>query len=895
MLGFGNMESCFQDAVEELTQLRQCMNDLGSLLALPGIRSGGSASEVVRVLADVLPGMLGLDFLQMKLKVAAGETVVDVEAGNSDADADLFTLALPLGFHGELGAIVAGSRREDFPRATERLVLGVAASQATIALQNADVAQRARDADTLRESEVNLRKTINALPTTAWSTRPDGYCDFLNDRWLDYAGFSAEQAEGWGWASVIHPDDANGLAEHWLSSLAAGTPLDAEARMRGSDGNYRWFLFRANPFRDDAGTITKWYGTNIDIEDRKRSDEALRASEHRLRELTETIPEMLWSATAAGAIDYCNTRFRDYTGISGEDLLGKGWHKSIHPEDVERADPIWMSCIATGAPYQVEVRTYHRLDRSYRWCQVSALPLLDEQGRILNWHGTIVDVHDQKLAEEKLRQSEHDARLLVDCIPAQVAVLNPAGKFEQINRQMAEYLGRSLESLQDWRTDDIVPAEERLGVVARMTQSLESGQPFVMENRFRRFDGVYRWFHVRGLPFKDAGGQVLRWYFLLADIEERKHAEEALRRSEAFLAQAQKISLTGSFSWRLDTDEIIFSEQLHRIFELEGDGAVTLEQIGMRVHPDDQLLLSKLIDQVRGSGSYLDYPMRLRMADGRIKYLRTFGHVIHHSDARRECLGAMQDVTDRHLSDEALDKARSELAHVARSMSLGALTASIAHEVNQPLSGIVTNAATCLRMLAANPPDVDGARETARRMMRDGHRAADVIARLRALYSRKSTTMETVDLNDATREVISLLAGDLQRNRVVLVAELDGDSLLLAGDRVQLQQVVMNLLRNACDAMSEVRDRPRQLLIKTEREERDRVKLTVRDAGIGLDPENAQRIFDAFYTTKHEGLGIGLSVSRSIIERHLGRLWAEINEGPGATFAFSIPRSPPVA
>lgn len=254
-----------------------------------------------------------------------------------------------------------------------------------------------------------------------------------------------------------------------------------------------------------------------------------------------------------------------------------------------------------------------------------------------------------------------------------------------------------------------------------------------------------------------------------------------------------------------------------------------------------------------------------------------------------EYIGAAQDVTQRRLSEEALGEARAELAHVTRVMSLGALTASIAHEVNQPLSGIITNAGTCLRMLDADPPNVDGARETARRTIRDGHRASDVISRLRALFSRKDMATELVDLNEATREVITLALCELQRNRVIVKPELADERPIVAGNRVQLQQVILNLLRNASDAMSSVEDRPRQLLVRTELDADCGVRLSVQDAGVGFAVESINKLFDSFYTTKSNGMGIGLSVSRSIIENHQGRLWATSNEGPGATFSFSIP------
>jgi signal transduction histidine kinase len=350
----------------------------------------------------------------------------------------------------------------------------------------------------------------------------------------------------------------------------------------------------------------------------------------------------------------------------------------------------------------------------------------------------------------------------------------------------------------------------------------------------------------------------------------------------------------GSFSWRVATDEVTWSEQLYRIYELEVGAPVTLELIRTRVHPDDLSLLEKmkLVDQARTGANRFEWQYRLLMPDHSIKYLHAVAHAIQDEDGQLEYIAAVQDVTARRLSEEALDKARAQLTHVARVMSLGVLTASIAHELNQPLSGIITNANTCLRMLAADSPDVEGARETARRTIRDGNRASEIIARLRALFIKKETTTELVDLNEATREVIALSLSELRRNGVVLQSELAADLPTISGDRIQLQQVIVNLLRNASDAMVGVHDRPRQLLIRTEREDGDRVRVNVRDAGVGIDPQAMDKLFDAFYTTKSDGMGIGLSVSRSIVEKHHGRLWAEPNDGPGATFSFSIPRGP---
>jgi PAS domain S-box-containing protein len=396
--------------------------------------------------------------------------------------------------------------------------------------------------------------------------------------------------------------------------------------------------------------------------------------------------------------------------------------------------------------------------------------------------------------------------------------------------------------------------------------------------------------HVHGIGHCSASQSADIEYIAAAmDITERKRAQEELRRSEAFLAEGQHLSRTGSFSWRVATDEITWSEQLYRIFGFDRGVPVTLELIGTRIHPEDLSAFEEQIERSRQDGSDVQLEFRLLMPDHSVKYLHTVAHGTRDQNGRLEYIGAVQDVTERRLSEEALSKVRSELAHVARVTSLGVLTASIAHEVNQPLSGIITNANTCLRMLAADPPNIDGARETARRTIRDGNRASEVITRLRGLFSKKDPTIESVDLNEATREVIALSLSKLQGERVSLRTELADDLPLVTGDRVQLQQVILNLLQNASDAMSAVDGRPRTLLIKTERDERDHVLLTMQDAGVGFEPQNQDRLFEAFYSSKSGGMGIGLSVSRSIIEAHHGRLWAAPNDGPGATFAFSIP------
>ena len=814
-----NVGDELENPAEEIKRLRRCISDLVSLLSLPAMWSGGEPTQIVHTFLDTLFGMLHLDLVYVQLKDTAGNAPVEMvrtggpekpmpraqeicaqlkgwleeDLQKSSAAArktiggeDISLVSLRLGLHGEIGIIVAGSQRPDFPGQTEKLLLSVAANQASIGLRESmllseqkgvageldrRVAQRTKElveANEELELQVGL---LQRIPVAAWTIKPDGTPDFVNQSWLEYTGQTLEylRSEPEAWMTAIHPDDRERASTSYWDGIRSGQGLTMEARFRqAQDGTYRWHLNRAVALRDAEGRILRFVGTSTDIEevkqsqenlrkaeektrliidtaldavitmdahgtitswnkqaeivfgwsnseaigrlmaemiiperhrmaherglrnflatgdgpifrrrveftavrrgdvefpvelevspmmlgqdwvfsafirditDAKRAEAKLRESELKLRQMTETIPEMLWSATAAGTIDYCNARVLDYTGFSAQEIMGNGWRQLLHPEDVDQAVRVWTSCVASGDPYRVEVRTYHAADRAYRWCVTSALPLLDEQRRILKWHGTVVDMHDWKQAQEELRNTQ------------------------------------------------------------------------------------------------------------------------------------------------------------------------------------------------------------------------------------------------------------AELAHMTRVMTIGELTASIAHEVNQPLSGIITNASTCLRMLDADPPNVDGARETARRTIRDGNRAADVITRLRALFERKSSVAELFDLNEVVREMIALSLSTLQKNRVLLRPELTDGLPLVMGDRVQLQQVILNLLLNASEAMSEVYDRTRWMVIKTECDEANHVRLTVKDAGTGLNGKSVDRLFEAFYSTKSGGMGIGLSVSRSIIERHHGRLWAAQNDGPGATFAFSVPCS----
>src|SRR3984893_7225402 len=528
-----------EDTSGEIKHLKRCLNDLVSVLALPAMWSGSQPAQIVQTLLDALLGMLCLDLVYARFEDPAGGAPIEVlkiapsakwmlpdeihklvtqwfgddpqkwpsRLRASIGDEDTSIVSQRCGLHGEIWVIVAGSQRADFPGQTERLVLSVAANQAVIGLQEAGllgeqkrvaselerrVAERTKE---LAETENNFRQIVNSIPGLVCTMSPAGEVQLLNRPLLEYFGKTSTELKDWALSDAVHQDDLPRVIQAFTSSIGAGTPYDIEHRCRRADGVYRWFQVRALPVRDADGGITGWYVLLTDIDDRKRAEEALRASERDLSSIINTIPMLAWSARPDGFCDFLNQRWLDFTGLSPAQGRGLGWGAAIHPDDAKGVLDSWQMALVTG--------------------------------------------------------------------------------------QLAD-----------------------------------------VEARMRQFDGEYRWFLLRGSPLRDESGKIVRWYGTNTDIDDRKRAEEELRRSEAFLAEGQRLTLSGTLLWRLDTDEITFSDQLYRIHEFDRDSPVTLERIRSRIHPEDLPLLSERIEQARAGGHGV-LEIRLRMPNGSVKYLRT--------------------------------------------------------------------------------------------------------------------------------------------------------------------------------------------------------------------------------------------------------------------------------
>ncbi|MFI8479108.1 PAS domain-containing protein [Pseudomonas sp. NPDC078700] len=792
------------------------------------------------------------------------------------------------------------------------------------------------------DQPVDASSIIDSIPSMVAFMKPDGELELVNRQIEDYLGSTFEELRHWAASDTVHCDDLPAVISAWTHSIQTGEPYDIEHRIRRADGVYQWFHVRGLPIRDVKGQITRWCVLQVNIDERKRDkrliDEALAdvsASEDNLSKIINAVPGFLWSTASDGNVIFINQRWCDYTGISPEDARGIGWTASLHPDDAGALGTYWQALIASGQPGEFEARI-KRVDGTYRWFMIRAMPQFDENGTLVRWYGENTDIDDRKRAQmllagekqlfgmmaegsslptvlgalcelvETMLEGSLCSIVLIDLKQPSISQAAALRLQTSVGPNMPESLmPRADGRIMDAQTCPIAMAtlcnrpmiisdlNKETGWPAWRTAALREGlqanwsSPITsIGNKVMGVLSVL--YREPKQPSVEEQNLIAQLNYLASIVINRTRADAALKQSEAFLAKGQRLSSTGTFSWQVSSDTITWSEELYRIFDLHPSVTPSFDLIYNRTHPDDIALLKAMVKRQRSDGHDFEHEHRLLLPNGTVKYLHLVAHAIRDEEGGLEYIAALQDITSRRLSEEALGKIRSELAHLARVASLGTVTASIAHEVNQPLAGIITNASTCLRMLSAEPPNVVGALETARRTIRDGNRASDVIKRLRALFSNQNIRFESVNISAAAREVVAMLAGELKRNGVMLQTQFAEPLPQVKGDRVQLQQVILNLIMNAIEALNTINSRPRHLLVSTTAAADRSVHLAVQDNGSGFESEDAERIFNAFYTTKSTGMGIGLAISRSIIEQHEGRLWATVNEGPGATLRFSI-------
>jgi PAS domain S-box-containing protein len=620
-------------------------------------------------------------------------------------------------------------------------------------------------------AQADFRLVMDTIPAIVWSASLDGSDDFFNKGWVEYTNLPVEESKGFGWLKAIHPEDAPALLAKWRTAIRTGTPYESVARVRRFDGEYRWFLSRAVPLRDETGKIIKWYGTNIDIEDRKRAEARVGQAETELRLALDTIPALAWSAGPDGSADFVNRGWIEYTSLSLEDTKGSGWSSRMHPDDRDKFVDKFLKAVAAGTPYE-------------------------DEGRI------------------------------------------------------------------------------------------------------RRADGQYRWFLVRGTPFRDESGNIVRWYGTCTDIEDRRRAEEALRDSEKRFRDFSEAS--ADWYWETGPDHRFTFVPVERP---EFPDVENRDQIGLarwEIAADFETEPAKWEEHIGVLNShkpFRNFIYQLRLKDGTTMYAAVSG--IPRFDSCGRFLGyrgGACDVTAMVRANQletSLRQAQVELAHITRLTTLGELTASIAHEVNQPLAGVVGNGAACLRWLSKDPPEFYGeVRASVEAMISDANRASMIIAKIRALAKNSSPQMAPIDINEVVKDALALVRHELDDHYVALRQELTAYGATVMADRTQLQQVIINLIMNSIDAMEDIAERRREILVQSNLSENRQITLTVRDSGVGVDPGQIEKLFQPFFTTKPKGLGMGLSISRSIIEAHDGNLIMSSDGRTGTTVQVILPLAP---
>ena len=781
-----------------------------------------------------------------------------------------------------------------------------------------------------RRIERELQVMIDTIPLSVASFEPDGSRDFVNRPWRDYTGISSqEEARATTWTTTVHADDAEAGETEWHACLASGKVFQMDLRIRRADGEYRWNMARRVPLRDDRGNIVKWYGIAVDIDDQKRAESALRESEaglieakQELQQTIDMIPAKITVYPADGTTrQSSNLTWCDYTGLSmGDKAAARSWAVA-HPDDIKATEAEWTACLAKHEPFQAEVRL-RRYDGVYRWHMIHRVPLRNQRGDVTKWYAVGFDIEDRKRAEDALRQSE--------AYLAEAQRLSHTGSFgwyvssgeiiwSAENYRIFEYDPTTQITID--RVFDRVHPDDAAFVRGLLERATADKVAFDFEHRLLMPDGLVKHLHVVAHPSIDGPG-ALQFVGAVMDITARKKSEESLRNSERRyrnLFQNMPIAL-----WQLDASEVIelfrglradgvaelgpyaaqhpdflprameavkIEEVNERMIEMLGarDASEVLGSITRYCHIHPEAFLRGLESRYRGESTHHE-EAKLLTLDGRvIDVLMTATRPGLITDPNMSLLGFI-DITERVRAREALQRVQADFAHAARVAMLGELTASIAHEVNQPLTAITTNSEVGLRLLDRPEPDLAELRDITKGVVDAARGAADIIARVRMMATRQAPQQTLLSIDEVIDEALLFLRHEVQSHGLMIKHHPNPTESKVLGDRTQIQQVLVNLAVNAIQAMTQAETTRPTLAVRTTLSDPHTLCCSFEDSGPGIKPEHLDHLFDRFFTTKETGMGLGLAISRSIIEAHGGCIRADNQSAyGGARFTFTLP------
>jgi PAS domain S-box-containing protein len=840
-------------------------------------------------------------------------------SSNAKREGHRTTLATPLLREGTPIGVILIRRWEVRPFSDNQIaLLEIFAAHAVIAIENVRLfeaekqralalAQANRD---LAQREAKIRRLVDANIIGIFIWNFDGRILEANDAFLHIVGYDHEDLSAGRiqWTDLTPPEwrdrDTQLIQEH----RATGILQPFEKEYFRKDGSRVPVLIGVATFEDSGDQGVAFV---LDLTERKRAEEALRESERKLRQFIESVPAHFWSASPDGKATHVNQRLLDYFGIRLEDQKASGledqrpsdWKAVLHPDDVAETERALNHAFQTGEFFQ-RVHRLRRRDGEYRWHRVRAEPLRDHEGHIIQWYGFSIDIDEAKKAEEQLRRSEANL--------AEAQKLSRTGSWA-LSPSTTKIFYWSEECYRIWGFDPAqgVPNRETVWrrihpddqkrVVEEAEHALREKRDYSSEFRIVLPDGTVKHLETISHHLFSADGDLVQIVGTNVDVTERKRTEEALRRDEAWLAQAQRLSHTGTWVMNGTTRRFLYwSDESYRIWGFDPmQGLPSREDMWGRIHPDDRERIWGEVQEALREETDFFAEFRILLPDGTVKYLEAnTHHEFSPHGALLEVVCTNVDVTERKRAQDEREKLRqleSDLAHMNRLSVMGELAASLAHEIAQPIATARNNARAAMNFLARSPSEPGEVRESLACVVDDADRAAEILDRIRDQIKKTPPRKERVDLNKAITDVIALAQSAIIKNGVSVQTDLIEGLPHIQADRVQLQQVILNLILNAVEAMSSVEKRVRRLSISTEQHQSGGVLVSVRDSGPGIDSEHLDRIFDAFYTTKSSGVGMGLSICRSIIKAHGGHLWAEANAPRGSAFQFTLPNAVPPA
>jgi PAS domain S-box-containing protein len=700
----------------------------------------------------------------------------------------------------------------------------------------------------------------------------------------------------------VHPEDRSRTDERFVRVVNEKVDSFDEYRVLLPDGTVKHVISSGHPVLDGNGEFIAFIGTATDVTERKRAEEALRDSEARIRRLVDSniIGIFVWDFD--GRILEANDEFLRMVSYDREDLVsGRIRWTELTPPDWRERDNAKIEQQKISGRLEPFEKEYTGKD-GRRVPVLIGVATFEEGGN--EGVAFVLDLTERKRAEQALREREaqlaearRELRQMIDTIPIPVASYSPDARRDFVNAAWKHYTGLSDEAARGTEWSVVAHPDDTPGGNEMWRDALATGEPWHTEKRVRRADGQYRWFSIDRVAARDDNGKIIKWYGTAYDIEDRKRAEEALRESEYKLRQI--IETVPGFLWSGDPAGEPTHINQHMV-DYSGMRFEDFKRGGWEafVHPADFPETSKAFYHAIQTGTSYQDVMRLRRADGEFRWYHVRGEPLRDRQGRIiQWYGLSVDIDDAKKAEDRLRRsesnlaeARLELAHANRVATMGQLTSSIAHEVNQPITAAVTYALAARRFLSADPPNCDEADDALSLIVQEGNRAGEVVGRIRALIKKALPRKDSVAINDAILEVIALTRIEAANNSVSVRTQLAEGLPHIRGDRVQLKQVLLNLFINAIEAMRDVGEEKRELLVSSHNEP-DGVSVEVRDSGPGIAAPALERVFEAFYTTKPGGLGLGLSICRSIIAND-GRLWASPNVPRGAVFGFVAPAHP---